>query len=156
MIAVAASVCVCVNKCKCVGREREREGEEKSKHMNDTRPHTATPRLTTFFFSPATPTLPSPPSPYCPSPATPGSRSCCLAVAVELEDVVALPGGAAGAALGLVVEVALAGTAVAAAGGGEAAQLAVLVHGRADPVDARIAADGLVGRVHKDDLKVPV
>jgi hypothetical protein len=75
-----------------------------------------------------------------------------LTVAAEVEAVVALPGGTTAATLGLVVQVALAVAAVLAAGSGQAAELAVLVDGLADPVDARIAADGLVGGVHKDDL----
>jgi len=37
---------------------------------------------------------------------------------------------------------------------GKAAHLAVLVHGVGNPVDARVVADLLVGRVHEDDLKV--
>merc|ERR1719483_1024164 len=43
-----------------------------------------------------------------------------------------------------------------AAGGGEATQLAVLVHRVADPVDARIATHGLVAGVAPDDLEVLV
>lgn len=39
-----------------------------------------------------------------------------------------------------------------AAGSGEAAHLAVLHSGPADPVDARVAADNRVGRIHQDDL----
>jgi hypothetical protein len=42
------------------------------------------------------------------------------------------------------------------AGGGETAALAVLVDGLDDPVDARIAADGLVLRVDEDDFVVLV
>ena len=57
---------------------------------------------------------------------------------------------------GLVVAVALAQTARLLAGGGEAAGLAVLVHGVGDPVDAGIAADGLVLGVDEDDLEVLV
>jgi hypothetical protein len=34
--------------------------------------------------------------------------------------------------------------------------IAYLVNGLADPVDAGIAADGLVLRIHEDDLKVLV
>jgi hypothetical protein len=44
----------------------------------------------------------------------------------------------------------------AAASGGQTAQLAVLHHRLADPVDARIAANGLVERIDKDDLVVLV
>ena len=39
---------------------------------------------------------------------------------------------------------------------GQAAELAVLVHGIADPVNARIVADSLVGSVNHDNLKVLV
>lgn len=67
----------------------------------------------------------------------------------------ALPGlPAAGG--GLVVPVALVEAARALAGGGEAAGLAVLVDGVDDPVDARVAADGGVLGVDKDDLVVLV
>lgn len=41
-------------------------------------------------------------------------------------------------------------------GGGQAAQLTVLVHRVADPVNTGVVADGLVGGVHKDNLKVLV
>ncbi len=37
---------------------------------------------------------------------------------------------------------------------GKATQLAVLVDAAADPVDARVIADGVVHRVHHDNLKV--
>lgn len=57
---------------------------------------------------------------------------------------------------GLVVAVALAETTGLLAGGGEAAGLAVLVDGLDDPVDARVAADGLVLGVDEDDLIVLV
>lgn len=40
-----------------------------------------------------------------------------------------------------------------AASGGEAAHLAMLHGGLADPVDARIATNSLVGRIHQDDLR---
>ena len=46
--------------------------------------------------------------------------------------------------------------AVLAAGAGEAAQLAVLVHGVDDPVHAGVVADGGVHGVHQDHLKVLV
>lgn len=67
----------------------------------------------------------------------------------------ALPGLAATGG-GLVESVTLSETTGLLAGGGEAAGLAVLVHGGDDPVDAGIAADGLVLRVHEDDLEVLV
>lgn len=41
-----------------------------------------------------------------------------------------------------------------AAGSGKATQLTMLVDGVADPVDARIVADSLVGSVHQNYLKV--
>jgi hypothetical protein len=56
----------------------------------------------------------------------------------------------------LVEQVALAQTTRLLAGGGQAAGLAVLVHGVDDPVDAGVAADGLVLRVDEDDLEVLV
>jgi hypothetical protein len=68
---------------------------------------------------------------------------------------VALPGLAATGG-GVVETVTLSETTGLLAGGGEAAGLAVLVHGGDDPVDAGIAADGLVLRVHEDDLEVLV
>lgn len=67
----------------------------------------------------------------------------------------ALPGLSAASA-GLVVTVTLVETARALAGGGEATGLAVLVDGVDDPVDAGIAADGLVLGVDKDNLVVLV
>ena len=76
-----------------------------------------------------------------------------LPVAPEGEGVVALPGLSA-AGLGLGVAVALVETAGALAGGGEAAGLAVLVDGVDDPVDAGVAADGVVLGVDEDDLVV--
>lgn len=66
-----------------------------------------------------------------------------------------LPGLAATSG-GLVEAVTLAETAGLLAGGREAARLAVLVDGVDDPVDAGIAADGLVLGVDKDDLVVLV
>jgi len=56
----------------------------------------------------------------------------------------------------VVVLGALAETTVALALGGEATGLAVLVNGVADPVDAGVAADGLVRGVNEDDLVVLV
>lgn len=67
--------------------------------------------------------------------------------------VVLAPGGASG---GVVVLGTLAETTVALALGGEATGLAALVDGVGDPVDAGVAADGLVRRVDKDDLVVLV
>ena len=80
----------------------------------------------------------------------------CLTVTTELERVALADGGVLAAALGLVVAVALALATAPLAGGGEATALAALVNGLGDPVDARVAADGLVLRVNGDDLKVLV
>jgi len=57
---------------------------------------------------------------------------------------------------GVVVLVSTAETTALLAGGGETTALAVLVDGLDDPVDARIAADGLVLGVDEDDLVVLV
>ena len=79
-----------------------------------------------------------------------------LAVALEAEGVLALPGRAPrGAALAGAV-VAGAEPAALAAGRGEAAELAVLVHRVAQPVDARVLADDLVVRVNHNALVVLV
>lgn len=78
-----------------------------------------------------------------------------LPVAPEGEGVVALPGLSA-ASTSLVVTVTLVETAGALAGGGKATGLAVFVDGVDDPVDAGIAADGLVLGVDKDNLVVLV
>ncbi len=56
----------------------------------------------------------------------------------------------------LVVSVALAQTARLLASRGETSGFAVLVDGVDDPVDTRIAADGLMLRVNENDLKVLV
>jgi hypothetical protein len=68
---------------------------------------------------------------------------------------VPLPGLPA-ASSGVVVLVTTSETTRLLAGGGEATALAVLVDGVRDPVDAGIAADGLVLGVDKDDLVVLV
>ena len=67
----------------------------------------------------------------------------------------ALPGLSA-ASLGLVVTVTLVETTGLLAGGGKATSLAVLVDGLDDPVDTRVAADGLVLGVDEDDFVVLV
>lgn len=67
----------------------------------------------------------------------------------------ALP-GLSPASAGLVVAVALVETTRLLAGGGKAARLAVLVDRVDDPVDAGVAADGLVLGVHENDLVVLV
>jgi len=79
----------------------------------------------------------------------------CLSVSPERQGVVALPGLSA-TGLGLVVAVTLVETTGLLAGGGEAARLAVLVHGVDDPVDAGVDTDGLVLGVDEDDLVVLV
>lgn len=44
-------------------------------------------------------------------------------------------------------------TTVLASSGGKSAQLTVLVHRVADPVDAGVTADGGVGDIHHDDFE---
>jgi hypothetical protein len=78
-----------------------------------------------------------------------------LPVAPEGEGVVPLPGLPATSG-GVVVLVTTAETTALLAGGGKTTGLAVLVDGGDDPVDAGIAADGLVLGVDKDDLVVLV
>ena len=78
-----------------------------------------------------------------------------LPVAPEREGVVPLPGLPATSG-GVVVLVTTAETTALLAGGGETTRLAMLVDGVDDPVDAGIAADGLVLGVDKDDLVVLV
>ena len=78
-----------------------------------------------------------------------------LTVAPEGEGVVPLP-GLPPAGTGVVELVSTAETTALLAGGGETTSLAVLVDGLDDPVDARVAADGLVLGVDADDLVVLV
>ena len=78
-----------------------------------------------------------------------------LTVAPEGEGVVPLP-GLPPAGTGVVELVSTAETTALLAGGGETTRLAVLVDGLDDPVDARVAADGLVLGVDADDLVVLV
>ena len=59
------------------------------------------------------------------------------------------------ASLGLVELVSLAKAARALAGGGQATQLPVLLHGGAHPVDLGVAGDGGVVDVNHDHLIVP-
>jgi hypothetical protein len=87
------------------------------------------------------------------SHATPSAQR--LSVAPEREGVVPLPGLPATSG-GVVVLVTTAETTALLAGGGKTTGLAVLVDGGDDPVDAGIAADGLVLGVDKDDLVVLV
>ena len=75
-----------------------------------------------------------------------------LSLSVELELLASLPVGASRASDGLGEAVALAETARSLAGRGEAAQLAVLHHRVAYPVDLRVAANGLVHRIDEDHL----
>jgi hypothetical protein len=79
--------------------------------------------------------------------------SAHLTVAPKGEGVVPLP-GLPPASSGVVELVSLSKTTTLLAGGGETTALAVLVDGLGDPVDARIAADGLVLGVDEDDFVV--
>lgn len=83
------------------------------------------------------------------------SSNLHLSVAPERQGVLSLP-GVATTSLGVVVAVALVHTSALLAGGGETTGLAVLVHWVDDPVDAGVAADGLVLWVDEDDLVVLV
>jgi hypothetical protein len=74
---------------------------------------------------------------------------------LKVEGVVSLP-GLSTASSGLVVSVTLAQATRLLASGSETTGLAVLVDWLDDPVDARIAADGLVLGVNKDDFVVLV
>lgn len=85
------------------------------------------------------------------SPTILATRSTHLAVAPEGEGVVPLPGLPPSSSR-LVVGVTLAETTALLAGSGKTAALAVLVDGLDDPVDAGVAADGLVLGVDEDDF----
>merc|ERR1711988_1191597 len=79
-----------------------------------------------------------------------------LTVTLHLELLATLPVGThrwttLGGAVGLGAE-----TTVGTASRGDTTELTVLVHRVDDPVDARITTDGLVGRIHHDDLEVLV
>ena len=76
-----------------------------------------------------------------------------LSVSPELLGVPVLPVGSARWSLlhGLVSSLVHASGLLA--GGGETAELSMVVLGGDDPVDAGVASDGLVGWVHEDDLK---
>lgn len=78
-----------------------------------------------------------------------------LPVAPQRQRVLALP-GVPPAGLGVVVPVALVHASALLAGSGQTTHLTVLVHWVDDPVDAGIAADGLVLWVDKDDFVVLV
>ncbi|GET92702.1 ribosomal protein L15, putative [Leishmania tarentolae] len=84
--------------------------------------------------------------------ASAASCTGSLTLAQEHDAVVAAPRSAVRRAKlgGLVALVAQ--TTVLSTSGGQAALLAVLVHRVDDPVDARVAADGLAHRVNGDDL----
>merc|ERR1711899_217097 len=77
-----------------------------------------------------------------------------LAVSPELLGVSVLPVGAARGSLLKSLVSLLVHASGLLAGGGETALLSVLVLAGADPVDARVSADGLVGWVNHDDLVV--
>jgi hypothetical protein len=77
-----------------------------------------------------------------------------LPVTAEGHALVALVSSATrGASLGVQMASTLETTALAT-GRGQSAELAVLVHSIADPVDTGIVTDGLVSGVNKNDLKV--
>lgn len=78
-----------------------------------------------------------------------------LAVPPVALSVEAFP-GLSPAGSGFVIAMALVETPALFTSGGEAAELAVLVHRVDDPVDASIAADGLVLGVNKDNFEVLV
>lgn len=85
----------------------------------------------------------------------PTSSTSPLSVAPQRKGVLALPGVATTAG-GVVVAMAFVESSALLASGSETTRLAVLVHWVDDPVDAGIAADGLVLWVHEDDLVVLV
>uniref|UniRef100_A0A096MEB7 Uncharacterized protein n=1 Tax=Poecilia formosa TaxID=48698 RepID=A0A096MEB7_POEFO len=76
-----------------------------------------------------------------------------LAVAVQLQGVAPLPGGAAGASDGQVELVALAQATALLSCRGQAAHLPVLVHGLCDPLGVWVASDGLVEGVDQNHLE---
>lgn len=79
-----------------------------------------------------------------------------LTVAPELEGLPLAVGSVLATTNGVVVAVALANSTALVAGSGEATRLTVLVHRLGDPVNAGIAADGLVLRVNANDFEVLV
>ena len=79
-----------------------------------------------------------------------------LTVTLEGEGVVSLPGCSAGRP-SLVVQVSLSTQApVLLASRSETAKLSVLVNRVAEPVDSRVVANGIVGYINHDYLKVLV
>ena len=79
--------------------------------------------------------------------------SAPLSVAVQLQGVASLPGGAAGASDGQMELVALTQAAALLPCRGQATHLAVLVHGLRDPLGVGVASDGLVEDVHQNHLE---
>jgi len=77
-----------------------------------------------------------------------------MAVSGEGKSVLSEPSGAARASLGGGISVALAQSARRLASGGLATKLAMLLLRFADPLDARISADGRVGGIDHDDFIV--
>ena len=115
--------------------------------------HSATSTSANAPAKKLTPLYPPPPSLPLPTPPTSPSAPRS-AVPLEGEGVAALPGGPARGTDEVVGAVALLAEAtVLAAGGGEAAALAVLHDRLGDPLDAGVVADGGVGRVHRDHLQ---
>lgn len=76
-----------------------------------------------------------------------------LSLSVQLKSLSLLPVGASRAANSLGEAVSLAETTRSLASRGKTTQLTMLHHGVHDPVDLRVAADGLVRRVGEDDLE---
>jgi len=74
-----------------------------------------------------------------------------LTVAAEAESIVPLPGGQLG---GVVVAVAFSEPTILFSNAGETASLPALVHRLGDPVDPRVAANGLMIGVNEDDLVI--
>ena len=83
-------------------------------------------------------------------------RSKKLTLPAQAESVLPDPSGASGAPDGLVGADTLAHSSRLLAGGGEAAQLTVLVDSVDDPVDLGVSPDGGMGHVHHDHLEVLV
>jgi len=77
-----------------------------------------------------------------------------MAVSGEGKSVLSEPSGAARASLGGGISVALAQSARRLASGGLATKLAMLLLRFADPLDARISADGRVGGIDHDDFVI--
>lgn len=88
---------------------------------------------------------------------TPSAKTATMRLAVPpvALGVETLP-GLSPASGSLVVAMALVETSALLAGSGEATELAVLVHGVDDPVDAGVAADSLVLGVNEDNLEILV